>query len=145
MLSKRSDFDDIVFLERKCVVGQIGRTSPDGLLIAHDVFAGHEFHTSNAAPRVTERLHKCGSTGRSGILTGGKIRLKRLIAVVAKRISTSACAFSRNAVAQLSAQRIAEAHVINRKIQSLFCAANERSQSPHHIIEGLFAFSEKEH
>ena len=82
--SLQVDFDNVVFHYREGVVGHVGRTGPDGFSIAHDVFAVHQFHSGNAAPRISERLDKCAGACWSRVLTGGKIWLRRFIGVVAK-------------------------------------------------------------
>ena len=141
----RVDLDDIVFLRLKGVVGHVCRTSPDGLSIAHDVFAVHQFHTRDAAPGITQRLNKCTCARRSRILTGSKIRLRRFVGVIAKANFHAALCFFAQCRRQVRAQRIAEAHVVNCKIESLFRASDEHRQPGHHVVSGLFAFSEEKH
>ena len=47
------DFDDVVLHQRKGVVGHVSRAGPDGLAIAHNEFAVHQFHPGDATPGIT--------------------------------------------------------------------------------------------
>ena len=88
-------------------------------------------------------MDKCAGAGGSRVLTGGDIGLRRFIAVVTKtNLHTRVGTFAQSGH-EPGAERIAEPHIVNRKVENLICGTDKRGQPRHHGVGGLLAFGEK--
>src|SRR5438552_16969875 len=104
----------------------------------------HQLHSGDAAPWKSERLDKRARAWRRRILTGGQIWIERPVAAVANSNLHPMPGHVTQRRDEMIFQGVAEAYVIERKIEARPRQADEVREARHDRARLLFAFGQKE-